>query len=276
MLRAAVLALVSGAATPALAADCAALRDLAIPGAVVTDAAIVSSLDGGIKLKAPACRVLVTARPSADSDVRIAVVIPEGDAWNGKFAQVGNGGFAGKIGWGQMALGLSRGYAVAATDNGHQDPDATSAKWALGHPEKVVDFGWRAVKTTTDVANAVLAAHGSNPKRRYFVGCSDGGREALMTAQRYPGDFDGIVAGAPAWPWTRMLGTVGGLIRDQQTPGHALPPAKLPALQAAALAACGKGQSYIADPRTCRFDPGVLACTGAETDKCLTGGQLAT
>jgi feruloyl esterase len=275
MLRA-LFVLLAATATPALAGDCAALRGLAIPGAVVTDAAVVTGLDGGIVLKAPACRVLVTARPSADSDIRIAVIIPEGDAWNGKFAQVGNGGFAGRIGWGQMALGLARGYAVAATDDGHQDADAASAKWALGHPEKIVDFGWRAVKTTTDVANAVLAAHGSNPKHRYFVGCSDGGREALMTAQRYPGDFDGIVAGAPAWPWTRMLGNLGKVVRLQLMPGNALPPAKLPAMQAAALAACGNGLPYIADPRACRFDPGVLACKGAETDACLTPGQLQT
>lgn len=275
-MRALVVALVAGAASPVMAADCASLRNLVIPGATVTAAAVVTVLDGGITLKAPACRVLVTARPSADSDVRIAVVIPEGAAWNGKFAQVGNGGFAGKISWGQMALGLSRGYAVAATDNGHQDADGASAKWGLGHPEKVVDFGWRAVKTTTDVANAVMAARGTEPKRRYFVGCSDGGREALMTAQRFPDDFDGIVAGAPAWPWTRMIGLAGKVVQQSLLPGRTLPPAKLPALQVAALKACGNGETYIADPRACRFDPAVLKCTGAETDACLTKGQIKT
>jgi feruloyl esterase len=279
LLSASVLAIMAGGAAPALAADCSALAALALPGASVTGADVVTSLTGPrgiVQLPAPACRILVTARPSADSDVRIAVVIPEGSAWNGKFVQVGNGGFAGQIPWGTMALGLSRGYAVAGTDDGHQDTDGTSAKWALGHPEKVTDFGWRAVKVTTDVANAVLAAHGPAPAKRYFVGCSDGGREALMTAQRYPADFDGIVAGAPAWPWTRMIGIGADLVRQTQLPGRALPPAKLPALQAAALKACGNGLGWIQDPRACRFDPRVILCKGAETDACLTPGQALT
>jgi feruloyl esterase len=275
-MRALLAALLLGCAAPAAASDCAALADLTIPGAKVTEAAVVTALDGGIKLAAPACRVLVSAQPSRDSDVRIAVLIPEGTAWNGKFAQVGNGGFAGKIPWGSAALALARGYATAATDNGHQDSDGASAKWGLGHPEKVVDFGWRAVKTTTDVAQLVLAAAGKAPSRRYFVGCSDGGREALMTAQRFPDDFHGIVAGAPAWPWTRMVGLGGKVVQASLLPGRALPPAKLPAVQAAALNACGNGKTWIDNPRGCKFDPAVLACTGAESDACLTPGQVET
>ncbi len=266
-------------AAPAAAAGCHALATLALPNASVTSASVVNvlTINGSpVPLRAPACKIDVTARPSGDSDVRIAVVIPEGAAWNGKFFQIGNGGFAGQIPLATMFLALARGYAVAGTDDGHQDPDGISAKWALGHPEKVTDFGWRAVKATTDAAKAVLAAYGPAPKRNYFFGCSDGGREALMTAQRYPADFDGIVAGAPAWPWTRMVGAGGMAMKQSLLPGRALPPAKLPAIQAAALAACGKGERYIADPRACRFDPGVLACTGAETDQCLTPGQLQT
>lgn len=266
------------AATPAMAA-CDDLRALAVPAATVTDAGVVTSLVIGgaaVPLAKPACRVLVTARPSADSDVRIAVVIPEGAAWNGKFVQVGNGGFAGQIPWFLITLAVSKGYAAAGTDDGHQDSDGTSAKWALGHPEKVTDFGWRAVKTTTDVAKAVMAAHGPAPSRNYFFGCSDGGREALMTAQRYPRDFDGIVAGAPAWPWTRMLGIAGEVVKESLLPGRSLPATKLPALQAAAIAACGYGERYIADPRACRFDPGVLACKGGDTATCLLPGEVKT
>jgi hypothetical protein len=275
-MRALLAALLVGCAVPAAATDCAALADLAIPGASVTETKVVTALEGGIKLAAPACQVLVSAQPSRDSGVQIAVLIPEGAAWNGKFAQVGNGGFAGKIQWWALAQALAKGYATAGTDNGHQDGDAASAKWGLGHPEKVIDFGWRAVKTTTDVAQLVLAAAGKVPGRRYFVGCSDGGREALMTAQRFPEDFDGIVAGAPAWPWTRMLGLGGKIMQQSLLPGRALPPAKLPAVQAAALNACGNGKGWIADPRACKFDPAALACPGAETDTCLMPGQVET
>jgi feruloyl esterase len=278
-----MLALLAGGAPPAVAADCGALAGLAVPGARVTSAQVVTSLTGTrgtVALAAPACRVLVTARPSPDSDVRIAVIIPEGSAWNGKFAQLGNGGFAGQIPWASLALGLKRGYAVAGTDDGHQDSDGTSAKWAIGHPEKVTDFGWRAVKATTDVANAVLAGRGAAPSTRYFVGCSDGGREALMTAQRFPGDFDGIVAGAPAWPWSRMIGIGADTVRQSLLPGRALPPAKLPALTDAALKACGNASldkgGWIENPRTCKFDPAVIACKGAASDACLTPGEVTT
>ncbi len=271
-------ALLLAAARPAIAAGCDSLAAAAIPGATVTGVSTVTSLTAYgkvVALPAPACQLLLTARPSADSDVRIAVLIPQGKAWNGKFVQVGNGGFAGQIPWGSLATAVAKGYAAAGTDDGHQDEDGESAKWALGHPEKVTDFGWRAVKTTTDVANAVLAAYGAAPQRRYFVGCSDGGREALMTAQRFPQDFDGIVAGAPAWAWTRLIGNMGEMLKQSLAPGQALPPAKLPALQAAALKACGAGK-YVADPRSCRFDPGTIACKTTDTDQCLTPAQVAT
>ena len=175
-----------------------------------------------------------------------------------------------------MLIGLAKGYAVAGTDDGHQTEDNPDARWALGHPANVVDFGWRAVKSTTDGAKAILAAYGGKPEKSYFFGCSDGGREALMSAQRFPADFDGIVAGAPAWSWTRMLASAGKLTLAELDPAAAIPPAKLPALQAAALAACGGGNSYIADQLSCNFDPGVIACKAAETDQCLTAAQLKT
>lgn len=262
-------------ATPAMAADCAALAAAKLPEAEVTAATLVAKGAAPLKPATDICRVTLTARPSADSDVRIEVWIPQD--WNGKFVQVGNGGFAGSIPYGSLNRVVAGGYAAAGTDNGHQAEDGTDARWALGHPEKVVDFGWRAVKATTDAAKAVLAAYaGSAPKRSYFYGCSDGGREALMTAQRYPADFDGIVAGAPANYWTRLMASAGLLGQAMTRPGRDLPEAKLPALQAAALKACGGGKAWIADPQSCRFDPHVLACKGPETDQCLTPGQLRT
>jgi len=272
-------------ATPALAAaDCTALANLTLPNVKITAAAEIPAgtpvtvryVPDPVKLPMTVCQVEASAHPTPDSDIRLAVIIPVGDAWNGKFVQVGNGGFAGSIPYGTMLMALAGGYAVAGTDDGHQDADGTSASWALNHPEKVTDFGWRAVKTTTDTAKAIVAAYGSAAKRSYFFGCSDGGREALMTAQRYPADFDGIVAGAPAWAWTRMQGVSGLATKAMVAPGGNLPPAKLPALQAAALNACGNGKTYIADPQACAFDPVVLQCTGAETDTCLTPKQVAT
>ena len=265
------------AAAPAAAADCAALTKASLTGAEVTGAVLVPAGAPPFSQKVEFCRVTVTARPSADSDVRLELWIPAGAAWNGKFLQVGNGGFAGKINYRLMALGLAGGYATAGTDDGHQSEDSRDGRWALGHPEKIVDFGTRAVKATTDVAKALLAAYGGGkPKRSYFFGCSDGGREALMTAQRYPDDFDGIVAGAPAYDWTALMATAGLAGKLLQEPGRDLSPAKLPALQAAALKACGNGKGWIDDPQACRFDPGVLACAGAVTDACLTPGELAT
>lgn len=271
-------------AAPAAGADCTSLVGTKLGGAVVTSANVVTPEQGfdvpmapaRATLAAPVCQITATATPTPDSQIGIGMIVPLGKAWNGKFLQVGNGGFAGKIPWGTMLLGVAKGYATAGTDDGHQSLDATDASWGLGHPEKVRDFGERAVPVTTVVAKAVLAALGPPPTKSYFFGCSDGGREALMTAQRHPADFDGIVAGAPAWAWTRMMGAGAKGIQMALGPGGALSPAKLPALQAAARAACAGSQTYILDPRQCRFDPGVIACKGAETDQCLTPAQLKT
>jgi pimeloyl-ACP methyl ester carboxylesterase len=264
------------AASPTLAADCSALKSLALTNATVTAATTIPAGTAPLKPATDICRVEITAHPSSDSDIRIELWIPQGVAWNGKFMQVGNGGFAGKIPYGTMTMGLRAGYAVAGTDDGHQTTEGTDSRWALHHPEKIVDFGYRAVKSTTDAAKAVLAAYGPAPKRSYFFGCSDGGREALMTAQRYPADFDGIVAGAPAYNWTALMATAGLFGKTLLQPGRALPQAKLPAIQAAALSACGHGAKWIAAPQSCRFDPQVIACKGAVTDQCLTPGEVAT
>ena len=117
--------------------------------------------------------------------------------WNGKFQAQGNGGFAGSIDYRGLAATVSRGYASAATDTGHKG-DSTDASWAPGHPEKIVDFGYRGIHEMAEKAKAVIAAfYGKAPQHSYFSSCSDGGREALMEAQRFPADYDGIVAGAP-------------------------------------------------------------------------------
>lgn len=217
-----VMICVAGIAAPAAAADCAALLTAKLPMAEVTGASLVAAGTAPLKPAVDVCRVTVTARPSADSDVRIELWIPQGAAWNGKYMQVGNGGFAGSVPYRTMTLGLRAGYAVAGTDTGHQSPDGTDARWALGHPEKVIDFGWRSIKATTDAAKALLTAYGKAASRAYFLGCSDGGREALMAAQRFPGEFDGIVAGAPASHWTSLMASAGLLDRTMSRPKFAL------------------------------------------------------
>ena len=225
------------------------------------------------------CQVDGIARPTSDSEIDFVVVIPVGDAWNGRYRQIGNGGFAGMVPENDLIAAVAHGDAAAGTNDGHRSIRGIDASWALGHPEKMVDFGWRAVHLTHDTALAIVRAYrGRAPRATYFAGCSDGGREGLMEAQRFPDDFDGIVVGAPANYATRLLTSFAAIERALLAkPGAYIPTAKLPALESAALAACADPADggVIADPLACRFDPGVLRCTGADDDHCLTDPQIA-
>jgi len=270
MLAAGVLAAVmtvAGAAraqTPCEQLASVPLRDATVTGAAVVPAGTVS-----------ACKIDVSAHPSGDSDIRIEIWIPAGAAWNGRYIQFGNGGFAGAIASQRLAVAAAQGYAVAMTDDGHQAV-GTDAHWAIGHPEKVVDFGWRALRQTTIAAKALIAAYAGQPPRfSYFDGCSDGGREALMEAQRFPTDFDGILAGAPANNFSGLL-TLGAYDMQQLArPGAFLGPDQLKALEAAALARCGGG-AYNAQPLSCGFDAATIACpAGKARPDCLTPPQVA-
>ncbi len=271
-LPAAMLALgigVSGVTAHAATPACASLTQLQLPHAKVTAA---SDETAG---KLAACKIEVTAAPTSDSDIRIEVWIPDGDGWNGRYLQLGNGGFAGAISSAALQFSAANGYAVAATDDGHEAP-GTDASWAVGHPDKVVDFGWRALKETTDAAKALIRAYqGAPAKYAYFQGCSDGGREALMEAQRFPDDFDGVIAGAPAYSFSGLFALAA---YDQQAlakPGAYLTPDSLKALQAGALAACAGGAPYIVDQAACRFDPAAVACPpGQAHPDCLTPAQV--
>src|SRR6266702_3202471 len=181
--RAGLAAMLSVQAQPATGA-CADIANLKLDHVTINEAVPVPAS------ALPAyCKVSGSAHPTPDSDIRFAVMIPQG--WNGRYLQIGNGGFAGVIPEGAMIPALAQGYAVAGTDDGHQSTINTDASWALNHPEKQIDFGYRALKETTDAAKAIIRAYaGAAPKYSYFQGCSDGGREALVEAQRYPADFD--------------------------------------------------------------------------------------
>ena len=197
------------------------------------------------------------------------------DGWNGKFQMVGNGGWAGRP---LAPFGLlNEGYATAWTDTGHK---GSSATFALGHPDKVIDFAYRAVHETAAKSKAITAAfYGTPPRLSYFTGCSTGGRQGLMAAQRYPDDFDGIVAGAPAHNMIDLAAWRFAVeVNVRKNPASAVPERKLAMVNRAVLAACdaqdGVVDDVLSDPRRCQFDVATLACTGAETAGCLTGPQL--
>ena len=196
-------------------------------------------------------------------------------SWNGKFLFEGVGGFGGSIA--PLTNGLEKGYASASTDTGHQGT-ATDASWALNNPAKRIDFAYRGTHVTAATTKALSQAYyGSAPRRAYFNGCSNGGRQALMEAQRYPEDFDGIIAGDPSF------GTMGQIRRTLVyqkllSAGHFLSAAKISMIAKAVLDSCdaqdGLADGLITDPRLCTFRPETLKCAGADAPNCLTSGEL--
>jgi hypothetical protein len=265
----AALVAVMGVQAQPSTTPCSELVNVKLPHVTISEAAMAASGPSGY------CRVLGSAHPTPDSDIRFEVVIPQN--WNGRYLQVGNGGFAGVIPERAMLAPLAQGYAVAGTDDGHEDTVNTDAGWGLNHPEKVIDFGYRALKETTDAAKAIITANkGASPHYSYFQGCSDGGREALMEAQRYPTDFNGIIAGDPANHWTHLLaGAAWGYQALTASPGSFLALDKLKLVEAAALKQCGDEDGVIEDPQTCRFRPESLRCKSGDAPDCLTDGQVA-
>jgi len=228
----------------------------------------------------PFCRVAGVIHPTSDSSIHFEVWLPAQN-WNGRLLGAGNGGFAGSIGYDELSAYLKRNFAVAGSDAGHQG-NATDATWAYGHPEKIKDFGWRAVHLTRLRGGEIISAYyGRRENKAYFDSCSDGGREALMEAQRFPADYDGILAGAPANAWSTMLGAGVKVAQVRQSDPHAYSSdLKLPAIQKASLAACdnldGVKDGIVNEPSKCHFDTSVLLCKGEETLACLTQPQIRT
>ena len=262
--------------------SCESLLKLALPN---TNIISTQSVRGG-SFTAPGtdsipnmpafCRVEGALKPTTDSDIRFEVWMPS-SGWNGKFRAVGNGGFGGSINIDDMAPAIRRGYATASTDTGHRGDDR-DASWALRHPEKVVDVGYRAIHEMTEKSKQIIQAfYGQQPNWSYFEGCSNGGRQGLMEAQRFPEDYQGILAGAPHLSATQVL--TAGLYNAGTDPASYIPPNKIPAIRMAVLAACdsldGITDGILNDPRQCRFDPSVLICRGADSDRCLTTRQAA-
>jgi len=271
---------------PALAQECEKLSSLKLPDTTIAtaqaNAAGAFTAPGGRGMpNLPAfCRVTGSIKPSPDSDIQFEVWMPA-SGWNGKYQGVGNGGFAGSISYGELAGNVTKGYATASTDTGHR-AGGTDAGWALDHPQKVIDFGYRAIHETAVKAKAIIGAYyGGAPKKSYFASCSNGGRQALMEAQRFPEDYDGIVAGAPANYWTHLLSEAGSdMVALGRDAASYIAASKLPAIEAATLEACdaqdGLKDGLIDNPIKCKFDPAVLLCKDVESDSCLTAPQVDT
>ena len=277
--------------TPArvLAASCEELARLSLPNTAITHAQTVAAgkfappgaPPGGAAAQAYAalpefCRIAATLTPSHDSDIKVEVWLPAA-GWNGKLQAVGNGGMAGTIPYPAMAAAAAAGYATAGTDTGHV---GNNADFVPGHPEKVIDFAYRAIHEMAVAAKAVVPAfYGTAPRYSYFNGCSQGGRQGIASAQRYPDDFDGIVAGASAWNSMRMHAARLAVNRFMnRSPQSAIPASKYPMIHSAVLQACdaldGVRDGVLENPTKCTFDPKAIACTSGDGPSCLTAPQV--
>jgi feruloyl esterase len=273
------------------AVPCESLANLALPHSAITLAQTVAAgqltLPPGAVPTFPGfpapnfgnlpafCRVAATLKPTSDSQIKIEVWLPMSN-WNRELESVGNGAWAGSISYRDLATALTAGYAAASTDTGHTE---TTAAFVVGHPERLIDFAYRAVHEMTIAAQSVTSSYyGSTAVRAYFNGCSTGGRQALTEAQRFPDDYDGIIAGAAAnYPSHLQGAQVWTTEITNQSDGY-IPPTKYPLIHNAVLEACdaldGVKDRVLEDPRRCHFDPQTIACKGPDAPTCLTSAQV--
>lgn len=264
---------------------CGALKTLSLPNATITSAEFVAAGAaatgragrGGSNEPLPAhCKVAATLTPSADSHIEMELWLPA-EGWNGKFLAMGNGAWAGNISLDAIAVGLRRGYATASNDTGHT---GGSASFAVGHPEKLVDFAYRAMHEMAVQSKTIIRAfYGRAPQLSYYQGCSTGGRQGMMEAQRYPDDFDAIIAGAPVYNMVHLnVSQVGLQVEMLKNPDRLVPADKKTMFANAVVAACderdGVKDGIINNPRACMFDPAVLACKEGDRADCLTSAQV--
>jgi feruloyl esterase len=229
----------------------------------------------GVTVTTPFCRVRGLIRPTADSNIFFEVWMPPSEIWNGSYQGNAPGGYVGSMSYEPTERALRAGYAASTTDNGHVGSEP--AEWAAGHPERFDDWGWRAVHETAIASKAVIASYyGKAPKSSYFIGCSKGGGSAIMEAQRFPTDYDGIIAGAMGWNLSARLAMYLWTIQAVQAPGAWVPPVKLALLHQSVLASCGGTGDIVDNPAACKFDPGHLQCAKADADTCLTEQQVTS
>jgi len=307
------LAFVAIASTPAMATQCTNLQSRSFEHTTITSA---TDITGGsftppgstaITGLPPFCRVTAMLTPTSDSQIQIEVWLPE-TGWNGRFLGTGGGGFQGDITFSELAQGITAGFASANSDLGtgssgcnplfcgsdgnkgnvlaidFGDP-ANPSTGLFGHPERIKDFGYRAIHLMTVRGKEIAHAFYTQPANKsYFAGCSTGGQNALMEAQRFPSDYDGILAGAAAFNRTHLH--MAGLASWQNThasPSRFIQPGQMTLINKAVLAACvgqdggATTDQFLTDPRDCHFDPKVLQCTGGNVPPaCLTADQVTT
>lgn len=227
------------------------------------------------------CRVAAVLHPSSDSQIRVEVWLPLQN-WNGNFLGVGNFGWAGSLMYYGMVTGVGGGYAVASTDTGHDSstPDGQGGRFTLGHPEKLIDYAYRADHLMTEAGKTLVRSfYGRAVSHAYWIGCSLGGLEGLIEAKRYPLDYDGIVAGAPPNPivnfnaeqlWAGWMSYHDPALRVSRD--------KFQLLNRAVMAACatavGRTQGFLDEPDTCTFEPRQLLCKGRDSADCLTASEV--
>ncbi|HEY4364300.1 MAG TPA: tannase/feruloyl esterase family alpha/beta hydrolase [Bryobacteraceae bacterium] len=282
-----LLALMAGSAFGAK--TCAELKSLTLANTTITAA---EAVDAGAFRAAGAkgtqafadlpafCRVLATLKPSTDSDIKVEVWLPAAPKWNGKFRGTGNGGLGGgaTVAPGPLAGAVRDGYATAGNNTGHEG----GSEYAIGHPEKVKDFGYRSSHEMVVFAKALIKAHYDIPLKYSLMAEAGGGTiAALSAAQRYPEDYDLLEATSMSSFLTRhTFGQMWIWYANHQDAASFIPPEKYPAVHAAALKACdaadGVADGLIGAVETCKFDPAVVQCKGADSNDCLTTAQVAT
>ena len=257
------LSAVASADNPAM--SCSDVAKLKLPDVRITDAAAVPAATTGA-VRAPHCKV----NGVIGTEIKFSLLLP--DTWNQKFMMGGGGGFVGTLD-NQAVSSVNLGYATVGTDTGHAG-NVVDATWALNNVERRVNYGHVAVHRTAEVAKAIVRSYyGAGAKRSYFSGCSNGGRQGMMEAQRYPDDFDGIVAGAPAMDFT---GIAAQFMKDLQTlfpdpknvTTSVLPAETMKLVGSRILDACdaadGVKDGVMDDPRACKVDLGALPISDAQ------------
>lgn len=263
------------------AAQCEALARPGRFAAFSVKSAILVTNDGG--LRSPSfCEVVAQASPAPGSQIGMVFRMPVN--WNGKILGLGGGGFAGNVTLMAAMQGLARGYATFQTDTGHPSAMPWDTAWAVnsdGTPstQPLIDFGFRAVHETTENAKALVKEfYGQAQKYTYFQGCSQGGRQGMVASQRYPADFDGIIAGAPGFSDTARI-SMSLISRAFHAPESKLSRPQIKLVNNAVLRACdgkdGLTDGIINNPAQCRWDPAELTCNaGASGDSCLSPQQV--
>jgi feruloyl esterase len=226
------------------------------------------------------CRVSAVAKPTLVSNIGIEVWLPRPSAWNRKLLGTGNGGSAGAIVYPSLLAGVQRGYATANTDMGTGAANVSDYTFGVGHPELVIDYAYRATHLMTAAARAIVAAYyGRATRFSYFSGCSTGGHQGLVEADRYPADYDGIVAGDPDTSVEGMFAGTWQYAATHNDPAAYFAPSKLPMIRRAVLAACdaldGLVDGVVDDPRRCHFDIRTLQCEGRDGPDCFTAAQVS-